>query len=128
MGDVHSTASIKPPVFTWEPNDLCMFTLIEDAESYMEPIDVTNGVYDATFDAEGRRLRPIVRKKSPRWWGVPEFVQIETLEALPTGADELRNILLTFLQCIGKSNSELEKESLPGLVTYYERTGVALTK
>jgi len=46
---------MKTPISVNEHGDVSVFASVEEAESYMEPIDVERGEYVVT-DADGRRL------------------------------------------------------------------------
>ena len=45
-----------PPIFVWDSGSLDIFRSVPQAEDYVEPIDVENGVYEG-FDAHGFCLR-----------------------------------------------------------------------
>jgi hypothetical protein len=88
----------SPPIFVWEPNDLASFGSVEEAESYLEPVDVRNDLYSA-YDVEGRRLTLGITassKKSLFGWRI-ERVTIACEESARPNRDELRAIFVTYL-------------------------------
>jgi hypothetical protein len=84
------------PVFVIEGLDISMYDSVDDAAAALEGVDVEAGLY-SVFDIEGRR---IVLKGE----GVHETrfivevgtVRVESIEAEPSGAEELRQSLLQF--------------------------------
>lgn len=46
---------MKTPITIDENGDISIFATVEEAEHYMEPIDVEHGEYKV-FDADGRQL------------------------------------------------------------------------
>jgi hypothetical protein len=72
---------MKPPIFVDENGDTAVFLKVEDAEVYLEPIDVENEEYVA-YDSEGTLLellptkpRITIRSTSPPRMCVPELRQ-----------------------------------------------------
>lgn len=47
---------MKPPIIINESGDITLFSSLEEAEKYLEAIDVINGVYQG-YDAEGHPLK-----------------------------------------------------------------------
>jgi len=93
---------------------------VEEAERYTEPIDVRNREYVA-YDCEGCRLELRVEEESvTRWLGlgktIREHVRIVQAEDNPTHAEELKSLLLTFLQKLGSSPDLLHSASLQDLI------------
>jgi hypothetical protein len=72
--------------------DLSFFATKEAAESYMEAIDVSNGVY-VGYDSEGRILN--IRPKG-------QNSEIEVAEESPSHTEELCTLLSRWLDAIGK--------------------------
>lgn len=61
---------MKTPILINEHGDLSIFTSVEEAESYMEPIDVERGEYVVT-DADGLPLSVgVVEEEVPVFWGL----------------------------------------------------------
>ncbi|MDR2880423.1 MAG: hypothetical protein LBV29_00780 [Azoarcus sp.] len=61
---------MKTPISINERGDISIFASAEEAESYMEPIDVERGEYVVT-DADGLHLTvDIVVKEVPLLWGL----------------------------------------------------------
>lgn len=112
---------MKPPIFVWEDGDLAVFDSPEEAEAAVESPDVENEIYKV-FDSEGRRLRfeirpPPGKADQPtrsKVFGLEVIsvwpVVLRQVEAVPSHADELRNILTTALE--GKAVPKAER-SLP---------------
>jgi hypothetical protein len=98
---------VPPIIIVEEDCDVSVYTTVHDAEIAMEPIDVRNGIYTA-YDSQGRLLRPIVEKKiykPKKWWEFllwgnleVEVVALREAENEPLHADELRRILIDYLQ------------------------------
>jgi hypothetical protein len=97
---------ICPPIIVDEQGTATVFESIEDAERYLEPIDVKNGEYVA-YDSEGRLLRLV--PTSPR-------ITIENAELEPHHPSEVRNLLTRLLAYTGVPEEILQKESLKTLV------------
>ena len=61
---------MKTPISVNENGDISVFATVEEAEVYMEPIDVERGEYIVT-DAESRQLTlSIVTEDSSLFWGL----------------------------------------------------------
>ncbi len=89
---------ITPPIFI-RSDDLLSFSSVEEAASYIEPVDVEPT--DKGYDAEGRLLRVLVRgevKSGP--FGIDQRgarVEILQAEETPGHAEELRVLLADWL-------------------------------
>jgi hypothetical protein len=60
---------MKTPILINEHGDVSTFASVEEAEAYMEPIDVEHGEYVVT-DADGQRLLvAVVVEETPLFWG-----------------------------------------------------------
>jgi hypothetical protein len=101
-----------PPIFIWDPNDLTVFSSVEEAGSWLEPVDVDGGGL-AAYDSEGRLLRLFWTKESVRRGKQP--VLIEAAEDDPIHSAELERILRTYLSALGVPGDELNKMRLPEL-------------
>lgn len=88
---------MKTPLFIDNNGDILVFESVQDAENWIEPIDVRNGEYEA-FDAEGCLLRLTLEKEPGFWKFARETVKISSAENEPSHADELRKRLLRFLK------------------------------
>jgi hypothetical protein len=97
---------MKPPIIVDNYGDTMIFTSIEDAEVYLEPIDVENGEYIA-YDSEGRLLELI--PTHPR-------ITIRCSEQEPMHSDELRELLVSMLEETGTARDRIITESLKELV------------
>ncbi len=97
---------ITPPIIVDEQGTATVFESVEDAERYLEPIDVRNGEYVA-YDSEGRLLRLL--PTSPR-------ITIENADLEPHHANEVRELLVRLLSYTGVPVEILRSESLQELV------------
>ena len=92
---------LTPPVFI-RGDDLLIFASIADAESWLEPVDVSPD--DSAFDAEGRALHVRVRGEVKRsWTGIDQRgarVEVVVAEENPMHVDELRTELLRWLTAV----------------------------
>ena len=102
---------MKPPITVDDHGDLSIFEAVEDAENYVEPIDVTSGDLVA-YDSEGRLLRGRVVKKGFLRRGV----KLEPAETEPLHAAVLRERVIGFLAKLGEPRDSLEADSLEGLI------------
>jgi hypothetical protein len=95
-GSVTDAGFIRPPVFVVDGEDVSVYDSLEDAMGALEGVDVEDGLY-AVYDADGRRiaLKGVGVKRS-RFIVEVGLVQVESIEAEPTGADELGQLLLRF--------------------------------
>jgi hypothetical protein len=98
-------SDIRPPIIVYGDGTTDIFEFTEDAESYLEPIDVEQ-IKHAAYDCEGRLLRLL--PTSPR-------VTIESAELDPSHQDEVRALLANFLASLGVSEQELSNLSLEDL-------------
>jgi hypothetical protein len=95
-GSVTDDALIRPPVFVVEGGDVSAHESLQDAMAALEGVDVEDGVY-SVYDADGRRIAlEGVGVKRSRFIVDVGVVQVASIEAEPTGADELRKSLLGF--------------------------------
>jgi hypothetical protein len=98
---------MKTPIFINERGDVSVFESVEDAEHYIEPIDVANNEY-VGYDSEGRLLQLTVTDANR--------VNIRSAESVPRHAAELRKALTWFLSYVGVSENWLSNASLQELV------------
>jgi hypothetical protein len=97
---------IKPPIIVDEHGTAMVFESIDDAERYLEPIDVSNGEYVA-YDSEGRLLKLIATK--------PQItIQSDDLE--PQHQGHVGELLIRLLSHAGVPSDVLERKSLQELV------------
>lgn len=92
---------MRPPIFILcADGELLAYSDPERALRYVESPDVEGGEYPTVFDADGLRLKlePIEPTKTRKRWFITSItltpVALRALEAQPTGADELRVLLL----------------------------------
>lgn len=97
-------APITPPVIVSDSGDVNVFETIDDAEKYLEPYDV--GSLTA-YDSEGRLLRLIAT--SPR-------ITIEVEEWSPSHQEDVRRLLLDFLNELGIADLNIRGKNLQELV------------
>ena len=104
---------MQPPITIDDHGDLSIFERLEDAEKYVEPIDVSRGDLVA-YDSEGRLLRGRIVKT---WlFGLGRGVKLELAEDAPQHVLALRQSLIEFLVELGEPGDVLETESLPELI------------
>lgn len=84
---------IEPPIIVGEYWDVTLFVSVAEAESYLEPWDVTDETFRC-YDAEGRLL-----EIEPDGSGV----RIRAAEESPGHAGELEDLLRGFLERVGES-------------------------
>jgi hypothetical protein len=112
---------MKPPIIIDNHGDLLVFESVEEAQGYLEPMDVKNLEYEA-FDSEGRLLNVKVIESHEGWKAsklfgyTSEQVVLESVESLPQHVDELRKKLISFLVTLGGSLPSLTGASLSELV------------
>lgn len=90
-----------------ENGDLHFYERKEDAEAYMEPIDVENGEY-VGYDAEGRLLKIESARQKTR---------ISLAEEEPSHVAELQMQLMGFAS---RAKVPLKEVDLPGLLSAFE--------
>lgn len=93
---------MTPPIFiVCADNEVLVYEEPQRALRYVESPDVESGEYTAVFDAKGGRFEFVVAEPTRRtWFGTAIELTPVTFRALadtPTGADQLRAILLTQL-------------------------------
>ena len=98
---------MKTPIIIDSFGDVLVFESVEDAECYLEPIDVANDEYIG-YDSEGRLLQLLVTDSNR--------VSIQSAESEPKHSAELRKVMTFFLSNIGVSESWLSDASLQKLV------------
>ncbi len=117
----------RPPLFFWEPRDLTVFRSVDEAESYLEAVDVRSGDVGRGYDALGRKLEVSVEEREKRsvlGRTKLELVRIALSDDRSEHADELREILVTYLEACGAkdpgaSNESATLEQLIGLAVRY---------
>ena len=97
---------IKPPVIVDEHGSAMVFESIDDAERYLEPIDIRNQEYVA-YDSEGRLLRLIASDFQ---------VTVEAVDLEPQHSSRVRELLVGLLEYTGVESSVLQGKSLQELV------------
>lgn len=97
---------ISPPIIVDEQGTATIFEFVEDAERYLEPIDVRNGEYVA-YDSEGRLLRLL--PTSPH-------ITVESAESEPSHTNEVKDLLIRLLRYTGAAEETLTGETVSGLV------------
>ena len=97
---------IDPPIIVSESGDVEAFESVEEAESYLEPIDVEKERFIA-YDSHGRLLQLI--PSSPR-------IRIRAAEKDARHHRELRNLLTGYLGGVGVASDWVNRASLQDLV------------
>ena len=123
---------MKAPVIVCEQGGLLFFKSVDDAESYLEAIDVDEGRYTA-YDREGKNLRlTTVDEQRPVLFGVLRAhrrrvrIEPERGDARPAGS--LRQELLTYLRGLDIPADQLDESgSLDSLMNLAIKR-VAFTK
>ena len=90
---------LAPPIVVQNQNEVILFDSIEDAQLWMEAVDVRNNEYEI-FDSTGLRLDPNVVT------GQIETVQISIHEPRSRDVDRLRGILFDFVVRTGQTSRE----------------------
>ena len=107
--------SIQPPIVLLDGADIIFFAAVDEAESWLEPVDVRAGSF-RMLDSSGRELTASVDE-------VPvglltklgfgrETVSITAVPAGRSALDELRAILIAYLVRLGLGSKEA-LDSLP---------------
>jgi len=98
---------MRAPIIISEHGDLVVFEAKEDAEMYLEAIDVANGEY-VGYDSEGRLLR-----LTPAW---PHSATITDGESEPSHKDELSAALSGFFLQLGLPADWVRQASLEEMI------------
>lgn len=85
---------MKTPIFLNASGDVLVFESKENAEQYIEPVDVMNKEYKG-YDSEGRLLELSVTEDGQ--------VVLSATELFPTHQPELYDALVNFLSLVDKS-------------------------
>ena len=101
-------------------DDLSIHDSIEEAEIFLEAIDVRNNEYVA-FDAQGNVLILEIEKvRQPTFFGLfhndIEMVRIREAEPVANKEDELRQRLIDYILCFQKDSDLLVNMKTPQLV------------
>ncbi|MBP1152570.1 hypothetical protein [Methylocaldum sp. RMAD-M] len=112
---------MKLPIIICEGRDINIFSSLEDACSYIEPIDVKKGEYTA-YDSDGYLLNITIIEKQRTYFCFWKFntlsVNIEEAKG-ENRSEELIEKLIAFLSAAGEK--EFDKNArLPELVSYTE--------
>jgi hypothetical protein len=104
---------ITPPIFI-RSDDLYTFSSKEEAESFMEPVDVERSPGERGYDSEGRLLHVVVRGKVKYGWlgSIDQSharVELILAEEVPQHREELHTILSDWL---GRGNASASNEEL----------------
>ena len=99
------------PIVVDDCGDIDVFQTLEDAESYVEVVDIVNGTAVA-FDSEGRLLKGHEERNGL----ISRGLKLELAEAEPLHAADLRGRLIRCLGTLGEPVVSLEADSLEGLI------------
>lgn len=106
---------MQAPIFVKETHGgLLVFQTVEDAESYVEAVDVRNGEY-VFFDSGGALLKTDIHARR----GV-ERVSLQAGEERARDPTRLRMLLEDFLTRSGYVKYELDQSTLAQLVSFAE--------
>lgn len=90
-----------PPIIVVDGHDVSLYPTVDAAILGLEGIDVADGVY-RVFDAVGRKITLRAEGvRRGRWTVDIGTVHFDDVEVVPTGADELRRVLLNHLDTWG---------------------------
>lgn len=105
-----------PPIFVWEPGDLSIFGSVASACNHLEATDVRQNLYSA-YDHSGRKLTLEVAKGSRRYWlfTIPVELVVMRRASAMENAEELRELLITFLTRVGEDPARLRSRTLSEL-------------
>lgn len=98
---------MKPPIIADNKGDVLVFRSPQEAELYIETVDVQNQEYVA-YDSEGRLLRLLAIKRNK--------VALELMENEPSHASQLRTLLQKHLVTLGVPFEWVDEASLTDLV------------
>ena len=101
---------MKPPIIINENGDLLFFETVQDAERYVEAIDVLNNEYVA-YDSIGHLLELSVQLKKEY-----DVVAISCIEQEPRHVYELQHILSDFFLQVEVNEEWIKKATLEDLV------------
>jgi len=118
------------PIIINENGDVSVFNSIEAVEMTLEVIDINDNAYQA-YDSNGNLL-----KLSPKWgktinrlWFIKltfdvEKVYISELHPVQNHADELRQILISYLRRTGWNQDDLTHQTLDELIQRMPRESI----
>ena len=91
---------MKPPIIVVEHGDVNIFKSPDDAQMYLEPVDIENYEYQI-YDNEGRLLNPkMIIVERPSLLGTIKTKSVKLVEAdeKTDHSDELKNIIINFFK------------------------------
>jgi hypothetical protein len=94
---------VKCPLIFSANDDFVIFRTADDLIRYIEPMDVDDGDY-VVYDSEGRVLSLYTKKPSGPL-GFLKNVEIGIHESELVKPDDLRNILISHLETLGKGQA-----------------------
>ena len=113
-------SSMKPPIIVYEPGDVAIFRSVKDAERYIEPPHVLEGLYIA-YDSTGKMLDlRAPGAKTKNFLGIKISyggkVTISAAESDPSHAEDLKKVLRDLLKDFGISSEWLQTAKLEDLL------------
>lgn len=94
---------ITPPFLVFEGHDLSIYDSLDWIETDLEGVDVEDGIYEA-FDSSGRVIRfKATGVKRGKFTVEIGETHVDSVEATPTGAGRLYNLLRDHLREIGQA-------------------------
>jgi hypothetical protein len=107
---------MQPPIIVDDKGDVSIFDSVEQAQRYLEPIDIRNGEY-VIYDREGRLLRGVIVKHF-----LAERVKLEPASEPGAATTRLRQVLVDFLVRVGpRMEKKLDQMSLEDLLAEMQR-------
>lgn len=114
---------MKPPLIVESSSEILFFKSIENAEAYIEPIDVRDGVYKNIYDTEGKRLKlKVIKETGTSLFGLYKYtiekIVIEYDGNTNNYSSELRKTIIQYLSKIdvGVPENDIYKKSLGHLI------------
>ena len=110
---------MKPPVIVVEHGDVNIFKSVQDAERYLEPIDVENSEFQA-YDKEGNLLEiHVIEKERSSLFGK---IKTKCVKVVDPGekinrSEELKKTLIDFFKETGIYEFRDENEQLDRLIS-----------
>lgn len=114
---------LVPPIIVIDGGDVGIFKTKEEAEMFLEPIDVENGEFIA-YDSEGRLLDLYtVTEYQPccllLFIKIPiKHVKIQCKETEPKHKEDLYNALISFLENIEINSEDVRNFDLKELIDF----------
>lgn len=106
---------MKEPIYIIDHGDVSVYEKVSDACFNLEAIDIVNQEYEG-YDSEGRLLRLSVNNPKLDLWGREISIIIEPAEEVPSHVDQVRKMLIEYLDYFKYDKEWLSMASLEELV------------